>query len=92
MEKFPEKYRFQILISNLDFFKKEDEEDQEDILKLLPEEARTIFRECIKGENQSTPSITTSYYSFSAMTKMIKHRLPSIHRLVSDIQTEIMTH
>ncbi|AWN73180.1 hypothetical protein LEAN103870_08275 [Legionella anisa] len=69
LEKFPEKYRFQILISNLDFFKKEDEEDQEDILKLLPEEARTIFRECIKGENQSTPSITTSYYSFFSNDK-----------------------
>ncbi|KTD23521.1 Uncharacterised protein [Legionella lansingensis] len=63
LERFPEKYRLQILYSNIAIFKKEDEEAQEEILKLLTVDERELFMHLNNKENSSMPSIAESHYS-----------------------------
>lgn len=68
LEKFPERYRLHILLKNLTMFKKEHEDAQENILKLLPETERVNFRQNMSDkENQSLYLITRSDYSFFSL-------------------------
>ena len=81
LKSFPEQYRWQILSQNLEMFDKEPEDEQNEIMKSLPDTDRAIAQNYINEfrakKLESTNSSTTNNYidslSFLNTTKKLQH-------------------